>query len=219
MNRSLFLVGLLIFLALPQGIRACSPPVLPPLGATPEPTLTIGQREEATARSIRQSFANADLVFRGRVVNITYPRANTQTVTFDVNRRWKGSVSEKVVVTDEDYYGQGSLCAALLFRQSEEYIVYAFIGNDGIVHNGLFSGTHIVDGKNDEIEVLGPGTPIPVPTPIATPTPTIPIETGPTSQEATPSRTISISLIFGSLIAASLVCVALGWQARRKYRR
>ena len=75
------------------------------------------------------------------------------SVTFDVERSWKG-VTEKTVVVETS--SSGGLCG-YGFKESEKYLVYAH-DVSGSLQTGICSRTVLLANAQEDLDALGSGT-------------------------------------------------------------
>ncbi|MFN2455908.1 MAG: hypothetical protein ABR577_16990 [Pyrinomonadaceae bacterium] len=95
-------------------------------------------------------------VFSGKVVKVTFKQppyeVGRYTVTFEVERVWKGEIKKRTVVITRT-----SSCD-VRFREGESYLVFASMLYDG---SGLTthkcSRTGLVADRKEDVELLGEG--------------------------------------------------------------
>lgn len=136
----LVLVLMLTGLAIPKVTYACS--CVPP--APPE-----------------QVLARADAVFAGTILDVdtfALPLLDRSTVpvrvTIEVNKVWKGGVSERVVIRT----ARDEAACGYNFNVGDDYLVYAHPSEYGLV-TGLCERTTELGTASEDLAVLGSGEP------------------------------------------------------------
>ncbi len=108
-----------------------------------------------------EELANSSAVFSGKVVNLAEPfsgfgpvsSADPIKVTFQVDKVWKGSVSQTTTIST----ARSSASCGYTFEKGGEYIVYAY-GTENDLSVSLCSRTQPLDTAQDDLAVLGVGT-------------------------------------------------------------
>jgi len=106
----------------------------------------------------QESLENSAAVFSGSVTSVT-ERGNEKSINLTTDTFWKGeAVSDVTLSTPRDSAGCG-----FNFEIGKTYLIYAHENEDGSLGTTLCSRTHEIVGTDDEdIAVLGAGTPVPV---------------------------------------------------------
>ena len=109
-------------------------------------------------RTPQQSFASAQAVFAGRVIDVVQPNPDSEVrVIFEVSRIWKGQKRPRIVVMTSS----SSASCGYSFQKREQYLVYAS-RQESQLETGLCSGTKPLSMAQEDLAVLGRGeTPSP----------------------------------------------------------
>jgi len=107
-----------------------------------------------------EELSNAAAVFTGKVISLAKPKggfgpvssADPIEVTFQVDKVWKGSVSQTTTITTAR---SGASCG-YTFEKGSEYIVYAH-GQENNLSVSLCSRTQPLDTADDDLAQLGVG--------------------------------------------------------------
>ncbi len=107
-----------------------------------------------------EELANSSAVFAGKVINLAEPfagfgpvsSADPIKVTFQVDKVWKGSVSQTTIISTAR---SGASCG-YTFEKGGEYIVYAY-GTENDLSVSLCSRTQSLNTAEDDLAVLGAG--------------------------------------------------------------
>ncbi|MCA9694223.1 MAG: hypothetical protein KC636_31850 [Myxococcales bacterium] len=124
--------------AIPHAVRACS------CARSPDPRVALDQ---------------ADAVFLARVVeepSRTQRIAGEVTYGFDVMRQWKGDPAPRVTIKTQS----SSAACGRRFRMAKTYLVYATREGTGRYSDNLCSRTRELDQADDDLKLLGPGSPV-----------------------------------------------------------
>lgn len=105
-----------------------------------------------------ESLASAAAVFEGRAVAQRGPDdasgVDPIVYEFEVARRWKGEVGERVTITT----AASSAACGRRYEIGEAYLLYAYEA-DGILRDGMCSRTRRLADADADLEALGPGRP------------------------------------------------------------
>ena len=107
----------------------------------------------ARSGSPKEALAQADAVFAGKAIAVqllinTNSSADPVTVSFDVNRVWKGPRQDTIVITTE----RSGISCGYEFKEGRRYFVYAHDGE-----TGLCTRTRPVVLAPRDFAELGPG--------------------------------------------------------------
>lgn len=93
-----------------------------------------------------QEFNSSKAVFVGEVVEIDKSKPDA-IVTFKVEKKWKGSKNETVVVRTNN---QGKACE-YIFKQGEKYLVYAY---DDVLRTSICTRTKELKSATENLRKL-----------------------------------------------------------------
>lgn len=119
----------------------------------------------ALPESAKDALEYSDAVFSGKVTdisgkhpdNLTISRHDPVSVTFSVDRVWKGPANSTMTISTES----SEASCGYEFQQNESYVVYSYKkGNPSTLHTGLCSGTSLLSDSYDDLSELGDGTKI-----------------------------------------------------------
>jgi hypothetical protein len=121
--------------------------------------------------SVQEEFARSDAVFTGQVLRmgaladdpvVDAPTRNTGAgsavvaatlpglawpVTLRVSRAWKGGHPDSVTILDDGPCSVG-------FREGDSYLVYAILGNDGVLRTSYCMRTRLLSGVAGDVPLL-----------------------------------------------------------------
>ena len=109
--------------------------------------------------SVTDAFAQADVVFTGRVVSIrlgnplepgVISTADPVLIALDVSGYWKGPVSRVITVTTR----RSEMSCGFTFQTGRDYLIYAYKGEAGRTTD-LCSRTRSVTKAADDLKSLG----------------------------------------------------------------
>ena len=104
-------------------------------------------------RTPQQSFASAQAVFAGRVIDVGQQNpASEVRVRFEVSRIWKGQKRPRIVVMTSS----SSASCGYSFQVGENYLIYASL-QESQLQTGLCSGTKPLSMAQEDLAVLGRG--------------------------------------------------------------
>ena len=104
-------------------------------------------------RTPQQSFASAQAVFAGRVIDVGQQNpASEVRVRFEVSRIWKGQKRPQIVVMTSS----SSASCGYSFQVGENYLIYASL-QESQLQTGLCSGTKPLSMAQEDLAVLGRG--------------------------------------------------------------
>jgi len=104
---------------------------------------------------VMRAFGNSSAVFAGQVIEIDESE-DDNLITFKVERIWKGTKAETIVVrTDNHPRGDG-----YSFKQGEKYLVFAD-DDSGNLRTGIFTRTAVLLSADEDVEWLNTSIPMP----------------------------------------------------------
>lgn len=106
----------------------------------------------------RKALKQSTAVFVGKVKSIARGNSHWRSITFEVEKTWKGVEGKSVHVVT----ALNSTSCGFAFEEGKSYLVYAnLVGGDGLDANSLTTNictrtTFVTDETKAEFEALGP---------------------------------------------------------------
>jgi len=133
----------------------------------------MGMPGQTLESYVKERITDSAIVFSGKVVGFEFqkgvpneyasrslPDYETQMARFEVERSWKGSLVEQILLaTDETRGSNGHSTSSSCdynFKVGETYLVYAG-SRDGFYRTHACAGTRLLSTATDQVKVLGEG--------------------------------------------------------------